>query len=153
MKLSITLMVIGAILLVEGGSRITVGILAGSAPLIIGGILTGLILGGYLLFRGIKRYKGISQHKEASTDDSLEESAVTVKMSEFLDLTEDEKRHVLEHYKAEGGMSKATKDKGVCSQCKGDADIGDYCFGCRKFICSDCFEREPHYSDCLAKKI
>jgi len=60
MKLSILLMVIGSLLIAEGGSRITVGIILGNPGLIIGGIITGLLLGGFLLYRGIKRQSNVN---------------------------------------------------------------------------------------------
>ena len=57
MKLAITLVVIAAVLLVDGGMRIILGFAQGNAIALIGGILTGVVLGGYLLYRGIKRMK------------------------------------------------------------------------------------------------
>ena len=57
MKLAITLIVIGALLLAEGGVRIGIGFTSGNAGLVVGGMLTGLMLGGFLLYIGIRRYK------------------------------------------------------------------------------------------------
>ena len=63
MKLAIELIVIGGLLLIEGGSRITVGIMFGNALLAFGGVLTGVLLGGYLLYRGIRR---LMKHKTST---------------------------------------------------------------------------------------
>jgi hypothetical protein len=55
MKWGIALIVIGAILLIDGTIRFMMG-LVGSAPaLITGGVLTGWLLGGWVLYSGIKR--------------------------------------------------------------------------------------------------
>jgi len=55
MKLAIFLIVLGGLLLAEGGSRILMGFIVGRFELIFGGILTGIILGGVLLYLGIRR--------------------------------------------------------------------------------------------------
>jgi len=52
MKLAVTLIIIGAFLLAEGGSRIMVGMAGNAFPVIVG-ILTGIVLGGYL--QGVSR--------------------------------------------------------------------------------------------------
>ncbi len=57
MKLAISLIVIGGLLIMEGGSRITLGLMTGNVLLIFGGMLTGILLGVFLLYKGIKRYK------------------------------------------------------------------------------------------------
>ena len=56
MKLAIVLILLGSFLLIEGSSRITVGLVANNIGLVIGGCLTGIALGGLLLFKGIRRY-------------------------------------------------------------------------------------------------
>ena len=63
MKLAITLIAISSLLILEGVSRITMGILFGNIGLAFGGVLTGIILGGFLLYWGIKRYKRVKLHQ------------------------------------------------------------------------------------------
>jgi hypothetical protein len=57
MKLAIALIIIGIALLVDGAIRISMGVTTDAAGLIIGGILTGILLGGYLIYRGVKRWQ------------------------------------------------------------------------------------------------
>jgi len=57
MKLAITLIAIGGLLIIEGGVRITFGLVGGNTGLMFGGVLTGILLGGFLLYKGIRRYK------------------------------------------------------------------------------------------------
>lgn len=46
--------IIGCLLLIEGTVRIVIGSISGSIPLIAGGIVTGWILGVYLIYKGYK---------------------------------------------------------------------------------------------------
>ena len=55
MKLGITLTVIGGILVLDGTVRLTMGLMSLELGLVIGGVLTGWVLGGSLLFFGIRR--------------------------------------------------------------------------------------------------
>lgn len=67
MKLAIALIIIGGILLIDGGARIMLGLIGAGIIPIVAGLLTGVLLGGYLMYRGIKRYiriKGTSQAGE-----------------------------------------------------------------------------------------
>jgi hypothetical protein len=74
-----------------------------------------------------------------------------MKMSEFLALSDDDK--VTAFGACEDTDEQVTEDKGVCSQCGGEATAGDFCFGCHKLICSKCLEKEPHFSECLNKPV
>ena len=49
----------------------------------------------------------------------------------------------------ENPSAEITEDRGICSVCGGEADAGDYCFGCRNLVCPKCVEEEPHLSGCL----
>lgn len=55
MKLAITLIIIGGVLIADGGTRIGIGLVQNNTIAVFSGVLTGLALGGYLLYRGIKR--------------------------------------------------------------------------------------------------
>lgn len=57
MKLAWTLIIIGVLLILEGTIRIYNAFLLGEYLLIAGGLLTGWILGSFLLYKGIKRYQ------------------------------------------------------------------------------------------------
>jgi len=57
MKLAIFLIIIGAGLIVEGGFRAALGFYNGDVAVVVGGILTGFALGGFLLFKGIRRLR------------------------------------------------------------------------------------------------
>ncbi len=57
MKGAWALIAIGALLIVEGTVRIGFGLSSGGVIMTLGGFLTGWILGGFLLYRGIKRRK------------------------------------------------------------------------------------------------
>lgn len=77
-----------------------------------------------------------------------------MKMSEFLELSDDEKVDQLQLAPRTGDgcfgdYSKVTEDVGACSVCGKAADAGDFCFGCRKLVCQDCFDEEPHFSQCV----
>ena len=61
MKLAITLLVIGPLLFIDGAIRAYSGAATGNPLLIIGGLLTGLMLGGFLFYRGIRRYQRFKQ--------------------------------------------------------------------------------------------
>ncbi len=69
-------------------------------------------------------------------------------MAEFLQLPDEEKVRRMEEL-GEGHYGEITSDKGKCRQCGGEADAGDYCFGCHDLICSSCIEKEPHLSRCF----
>jgi len=86
---------------------------------------------------------------KALSPNKVQEVRAIMNMCEFLALTEDEKVEVIA--KVEGEYLKATEDTGACSQCSKKADVGDYCFGCKKLVCQECFEEEPHLSDCVSK--
>lgn len=45
--------------MVDGGSRITIGLFSGNTGLILGGLATGVALGGFLYYKGVKRYAKI----------------------------------------------------------------------------------------------
>lgn len=73
-----------------------------------------------------------------------------MKMAEFLALSDEDKMDLIDYCE---DYKSATDDAGICSQCgKRRADIGDFCWGCRKLICEKCVEKEPHYSQCFAKE-
>ncbi len=55
MKGAIALIVIGILLMLEGTARIVFGLVSGNFGLVFGGILTGIILGSFLLYKGIVR--------------------------------------------------------------------------------------------------
>ncbi len=80
-----------------------------------------------------------------------------MKMAEFLELSDDEKVHVMEAAHEAAGdkvdkpWEKTTEDKGECVYCQGEVDAGNYCFGCHRLVCSDCNVIEPHLSECLDK--
>ncbi len=78
-----------------------------------------------------------------------------MKMSEFLELSEENKVKQLELAPKDdegyGDYSKVTEDMGACYVCGKDASAGDYCFGCHRLVCGDCFEEEPHLSGCVEK--
>lgn len=80
-----------------------------------------------------------------------------MRMSEFLGLSDDEKAKLLdaapETDKDNEDYSTVTEDKGVCTQCGGEADAGDFCFGCGKLVCPKCFDKEPHLNECQAKPL
>ena len=57
MKLAWALIIIGILLILEGTIRIYNAFLLQEYILILGGFLTGWLLGSFLLYRGIKRYK------------------------------------------------------------------------------------------------
>lgn len=65
-----------------------------------------------------------------------------MKMVEFLSLSDDEKRSVLH----KGDHTQVVTDPGICSQCGKVADADDFCFGCHKLVCRECFEGEPYPS-------
>ena len=62
-KLSVTLIVIGVFLIADGMLRMVMGLASADYLLVLGGFLTGLLLGGYLLYRGIRRYGRIKLAK------------------------------------------------------------------------------------------
>ena len=84
-----------------------------------------------------------------------------MKMSEFLALSDDEKVAAMEKYDekvAEMGKYPEdeesmycglTEDPGKCYHCGKEVYAGNFCFGCHRFVCDDCTEVDPHYSDCL----
>lgn len=80
-----------------------------------------------------------------------------MKMAEFLALKDSKKVEVMEKFQPDDDVPvdwpKITEDAGVCSQCGGKADVGDYCFGCHKLICENCVEQEPHLSKCWNKAL
>ena len=55
MKLAWTLIVIGAFLVLEGTSRVAIGAFGGAYVLALGGVATGWLLGGFLLYKGLRR--------------------------------------------------------------------------------------------------
>ena len=57
MKLAWTLIIIGVFLILEGTIRIYLSFVLQDYLISIGGFLTGWLLGSFLLYRGIKRYK------------------------------------------------------------------------------------------------
>jgi hypothetical protein len=71
-----------------------------------------------------------------------------MKMTEFLKLSDDDKCAEMEKQPANMHI---TEDKGICAQCGGEAETGDYCFGCGVLICEGCVEKEPHMSECFRK--
>jgi len=63
-KLAIALMVIGVLLFLEGISRMYIGtVIYENFLYVLGGFLTGLLLGSFLFYRGIKRYQRFKTHK------------------------------------------------------------------------------------------
>jgi len=74
-----------------------------------------------------------------------------MKMSEYLSLTDDEKMELLDKLDrelGENGWLQVVDDRGKCSQCGKEVDVGDYCFGCHQLVCLECVETEPHLSNC-----
>ena len=61
MKLAWALIVVGVLLFTEGTIRMSLGVLGADLPLVIGGILTGLLLGSFLFYRGIRRYQRLKK--------------------------------------------------------------------------------------------
>jgi membrane-bound ClpP family serine protease len=61
MKLGIALIIIGSALLFEGAVRIIYGVQMYLPHLVFGGLLTGLLLGGGLIFWGKHRVKKARQ--------------------------------------------------------------------------------------------
>ena len=57
MKLAVTLIVIGILLFVDGMIRVAAGATNGNPSLMVAGLLTGLMLGGFLFYKGIRRYQ------------------------------------------------------------------------------------------------
>lgn len=74
-----------------------------------------------------------------------------MKMQEFLNLNDDEKVDIMSEHEVDNNLYTFIEDKGKCSQCGGEADASDFCFGCKKLICPKCFEEEPHLTECLSK--
>lgn len=88
--------------------------------------------------------------------EAREGAGITMKMSEFLRLSDDEKTDLLdavpEADKDNEDYSGVTEDTGICSVCRKVADAGDFCFGCHKLVCLKCIDIEPHLSACLSKR-
>ena len=59
MRIAWFLVVFGGSLLVEGTLRIVLAIIDSNVLLALGGILTGWLLGGWLLRKGIRRFKAV----------------------------------------------------------------------------------------------
>ena len=57
MKLAWLLIAIGLVLILEGSGRIIYGVLISNSLLIVGGIVTGWLLGGFLFYKGYRRKK------------------------------------------------------------------------------------------------
>lgn len=55
MKLGITFLIIGAIIFIDGMIKIAIGFAGGNGGLVVAGIITGLGLGGLLVYFGVKR--------------------------------------------------------------------------------------------------
>jgi len=64
MKVAWLLIVIGLLLLIDGTIRIILGVFSGNYFLSIAGILTGWLLGSWLLYKGVKRRKHIKNGAE-----------------------------------------------------------------------------------------
>ncbi len=73
-----------------------------------------------------------------------------MKMSEFMDLPEDGKEEEIAKCDGEEDPYTSIVEVGACLQCGKPVDIGDYCFGCKKLVCRNCFEEEPHLGECVA---
>lgn len=69
MKLAWTLMILGIILIPEGISRIVYGLYTGQYGYVVGGVITGLILGVLLLVKGNARRKWHTVKKVKGVDD------------------------------------------------------------------------------------
>lgn len=57
MKIAWMLIIIGILLLLEGTSRVLIGVVGSNYLLSAGGIITGWLLGGWLLAKGMSRRK------------------------------------------------------------------------------------------------
>lgn len=57
MKLAWTFIIIGVLLFIDGMVRVAAGATGGEPSLMVAGLLTGLILGGFLFYKGVKRYQ------------------------------------------------------------------------------------------------
>jgi len=60
MKLGIFLTILGVAIFLDGILRFIMGITQSNLGLIVGGLLTGLGLGSFLFYKGIKRIKNSS---------------------------------------------------------------------------------------------
>ena len=71
-----------------------------------------------------------------------------MKMSEFLALSDDEKVKAM----PDDAPFHFTEDKGTCSICGGEADAGDFCFGCHQLVCLKCIDSPEHYKRCRTQQ-